>query len=617
MADEDTNLSLMSSPHLLPRNGDADNFRFSSVDFSAIFDPLDVNSQDGLNTSQQQNMYNQEYGSLLEPNMNHEETEMLINLFHSAVDRSRSDSLGNPIVDNSVPGSGADDSDEYQKLVEGLLGSVGEAKKNKRKRTDSLNATTMDCEVEHGEMSDGEGSPPCVKLVLCMTSCEPNRNGGKTNQEGLHLTNSTAELGLGDVDFSLRDVLSMQASSNALHFLVPIPEGSDPKHIEHITERFKVEPLPKTKGRNIRVPKKNKPHIFDQFLKELKLSPTDAKIFKLQVKNKLYVKLAEHLKATLPAGHKELNKEDLAEEHPEKMQSSEDKWSYLITGISTQNIMEKLEYGEIKYDTLIKTGEIEYDTLIKTQNIKDFVKLKVYLLEVLLARQRQSKDLPEEHQKRMQSPEDKWSYIITGVSTKEMVEKIKVGAINYDTLIKIENKKKKKDFVKVKCCQQLLIALLRDRVNEWTQPASVVQVRGKKYAKFRIWNNNATLKFNFLFEYRKEKTGEIVRTNKIQVHESKQSLFRASKMCKHHFRDEKMLQYDKHLYKDLYECLEKNFQTGGKNPKPIKTSLGGIPYGDPYGLEYLTNLFYTLFPNVFRCDKNKKKIEKYIKRMQA
>ena len=60
MADEDTNLPLISSPSLMARNGDADNFRFSSVDFSAIFDPLDVNSQDGLNTLQQQNMYNQD-----------------------------------------------------------------------------------------------------------------------------------------------------------------------------------------------------------------------------------------------------------------------------------------------------------------------------------------------------------------------------------------------------------------------------------------------------------------------------------------------------------------------------------------------------------------------------
>ena len=89
--------------------------------------------------------------------MNHEETEMLINLFHSAVDRSRSDSLGNPIVDNSVPGSGADDLDEYQKLMEGLIGSVGEAKKNKRKRTDSLNATTMDCEVERNSNAVEKG----------------------------------------------------------------------------------------------------------------------------------------------------------------------------------------------------------------------------------------------------------------------------------------------------------------------------------------------------------------------------------------------------------------------------------------------------------------------------
>ena len=159
MADEDTNLPLISSPSLMARNGDADNFRFSSVDFSAIFDPLDVNSQDGLNTLQQQNMYNQEYGSLLEPHMNHEETEMLINLFHSAVDRSRSDSLGNPIGDNSVSGSKGDESDEYQKLVEGLIGSVGEAKKNKRKRTDSLNAPTMDCEADSNpnarEKNDG------------------------------------------------------------------------------------------------------------------------------------------------------------------------------------------------------------------------------------------------------------------------------------------------------------------------------------------------------------------------------------------------------------------------------------------------------------------------------
>ena len=84
--------------------------------------------------------------------MNHEETEMLINLFHSAVDRSRSDSLGNPIGDNSVSGSKDDDSDEYQKLVEGLIGSVGEAKKNKRKRTDSLNASIIDCEADSNLM---------------------------------------------------------------------------------------------------------------------------------------------------------------------------------------------------------------------------------------------------------------------------------------------------------------------------------------------------------------------------------------------------------------------------------------------------------------------------------
>ena len=142
-------MSLLSSPPLPPKNGDADSFRFSSVDFSAMFDPLDVNSQDGLNTSQQQNMYNQEYGSLLEPNMNHEETEMLINLFHSAVDRSRSDSLGNPIGDNSISGSKVDDSDEYQKLVEGLIGSAGEAKQNKRKRIDSVNATSVDYEADN------------------------------------------------------------------------------------------------------------------------------------------------------------------------------------------------------------------------------------------------------------------------------------------------------------------------------------------------------------------------------------------------------------------------------------------------------------------------------------
>ena len=199
MADEDTNLPLISSPSLMARNGDADNFRFSSVDFSAIFDPLDVNSQDGLNTLQQQNMYNQEYGSLLEPHMNHEETEMLINLFHSAVDRSRSDSLGNPIGDNSVSGSKGDESDEYQKLVEGLIGSVGEAKKNKRKRTDSLNAPTMDCEADSNpnarEKNDGgnKGRGPEGKIKIQQGAQKPSRRTQRNTQNTSSKDRNTGE----------------------------------------------------------------------------------------------------------------------------------------------------------------------------------------------------------------------------------------------------------------------------------------------------------------------------------------------------------------------------------------------------------------------------------------
>lgn len=125
----------MDSPSLNPRDDGLDNFRFPSGDFSMnMFDPLDMNSQENLTPMQQQSMYTQEYGNMPETFINQEETEMLMNLFHSAVDRSRSDSFhgsnnninmsndnGNQQLlprQNSSSGSRLDSTEESQKLIE-------------------------------------------------------------------------------------------------------------------------------------------------------------------------------------------------------------------------------------------------------------------------------------------------------------------------------------------------------------------------------------------------------------------------------------------------------------------------------------------------------------------
>ena len=125
----------MDSPSLNPRDDGLDNFRFPSGDFSMnMFDPLDMNSQENLTPMQQQSMYTQEYGNMPETFINQEETEMLMNLFHSAVDRSRSDSFhgSNNNINmsndnenqqllprqNSSSGSRLDSTEESQKLIE-------------------------------------------------------------------------------------------------------------------------------------------------------------------------------------------------------------------------------------------------------------------------------------------------------------------------------------------------------------------------------------------------------------------------------------------------------------------------------------------------------------------
>ena len=125
----------MDSPSLNPRDDGLDNFRFPSGDFSMnMFDPLDMNSQENLTPMQQQSMYTQEYGNMPETFINQEETEMLMNLFHNAVDKSRSDSFhgsnnninmsndnGNQQLlprQNSSSGSRLDSTEESQKLIE-------------------------------------------------------------------------------------------------------------------------------------------------------------------------------------------------------------------------------------------------------------------------------------------------------------------------------------------------------------------------------------------------------------------------------------------------------------------------------------------------------------------
>lgn len=125
----------MDSPSLNPRDDGLDNFRFPSGDFSMnMFDPLDMNSQENLTPMQQQSMYTQEYGNMPETFINQEETEMLMNLFHTAVDHSRSDSFhgsnnninmsndnGNQQLlprQNSSSGSRLDSTEESQKLIE-------------------------------------------------------------------------------------------------------------------------------------------------------------------------------------------------------------------------------------------------------------------------------------------------------------------------------------------------------------------------------------------------------------------------------------------------------------------------------------------------------------------
>jgi hypothetical protein len=167
----------MSSPQLNPRS-DHENLRFSSTDFSAMFDPLDVNSQETLNSAQQHSMYNQEYGNMPETFINQEETEMLMNLFHNAVDRSRSDSFQgfsnssnntdnnnqNNDMDqqflsdiNSNLGSRMDSTDEYQRLLDVMVhkntnGNQEHSKPNKRKRVDSVTMGTS--AFDEGEILD-------------------------------------------------------------------------------------------------------------------------------------------------------------------------------------------------------------------------------------------------------------------------------------------------------------------------------------------------------------------------------------------------------------------------------------------------------------------------------
>ena len=146
----------MDSPPLNPRDDGLDNFRFPSGDFSMnMFDPLDMNSQENLTPMQQQSMYTQEYGNMPETFINQEETEMLMNLFQSAVDRSRSDSFhgsnnninmsndnGNQQLlprQNSSSGSRLDSTEESQKLIERMVSNSTYSNTNNNNMDNSNN----------------------------------------------------------------------------------------------------------------------------------------------------------------------------------------------------------------------------------------------------------------------------------------------------------------------------------------------------------------------------------------------------------------------------------------------------------------------------------------------